>query len=804
MVQFELKLEENIIEKWRDKYLDYVRLKKIIKEQTKSKETKFKSSSSQQGLSAASAGESSGLLTSPSSRGLPRSLSADQLLEMSDMSSSRASLEEGSNPAISTLDAHLRPSGLFEVALQQQIHKFTQFYRVMLDAFVVELEKYEAEQLDRKTSDEFPSYQAVQSIDLEEPSWDQPTSPTSSPRAGDSKQLKRSQSLGREPRTTHTRSIIRRTRHSMRRALQTLYREMLLINNFAILNFTGVIKITKKAKKQLGSAEVVTLGPDGTPQCVQRPPLPELANVWMEQHKFNEGQDVRLLLKRVEQLYAQWFSDGNLHVATGELLSQVTEETISYDMLKLGYRLGVACTFGLWMTWDCLILGLKAGGPSLEEMPAFPVLCGLGGLLSVHWSWAIQVMVWTRYKINYIYLFELDPRYVRGHIKIINDCIVDTIIFLMLTMLYFKAMLRHLPYPVKRPGTFILFGIAIAAYRLIFPWQNRRHLWTTLFRVVFCFCNEPVNFFDTYVGDVLTSMVKIFLDVAFTVGFVCSGDVLLEGKESRHAGMEWRFNFWYRNIACPLVVFLPLFWRFLQCLSRYGATGQRWPHLGNAVKYGAAQLITIFGAIHPLYSTLAASLGYQVFWLSLFICSTLLSFGWDVLVDWGLGWFALNDRQMYPHRGYYYAAVVLDLFLRFLWVYSLIPPAADELSIVSLLVTWITPLSLLLEMVRRTIWGFFRLENEHLRNTEGFRRVSVVPLHYQKLEDDQAPVGKNVVWEVIGFGVLILGLGACALVVSSWELNGWLPDTDDGPSPMHNHTRHGDAANATHMAHLLL
>lgn len=47
---------------------------------------------------------------------------------------------------------------------------------------------------------------------------------------------------------------------------------------------------------------------------------------------------------------------------------------------------------------------------------------------------------------------------------------------------------------------------------------------------------------------------------------------------------------------------------------------------------------------------------------------------------------------------------------------------------------WLTPMAMLLEMVRRTIWGVFRLENEQLRNTEGYRKVrqSVVVYKYCK------------------------------------------------------------------------
>lgn len=40
------------------------------------------------------------------------------------------------------------------------------------------------------------------------------------------------------------------------------------------------------------------------------------------------------------------------------------------------------------------------------------------------------------------------------------------------------------------------------------------------------------------------------------------------------------------------------------------------------------------------------------------------------------------------------------------------------------------------EFFRRTFWSFFCLENEHLRNTHGYRRVNFIPLHYDMNSSD--------------------------------------------------------------------
>lgn len=77
------------------------------------------------------------------------------------------------------------------------------------------------------------------------------------------------------------------------------------------------------------------------------------------------------------------------------------------------------------------------------------------------------------------------------------------------------------------------------------------------------------------------------------------------------------------------------------------------PNLANALKYAMSQCVTLFGAFHPLYlmhnrrdqynitmndeETLVISdqskFGFfQVFWMGLFISSSLYSYWWDVFM----------------------------------------------------------------------------------------------------------------------------------------------------------------------------
>jgi len=221
-----------------------------------------------------------------------------------------------------------------------------------------------------------------------------------------------------------------------------------------------------------------------------------------------------------------------------------------------------------------------------------------------------------------------------------------------------------------RPGVFLLVAIAYTGHRLLRPWHERKGMWSAVHAVVFPWRRPAVTFFHTYTGDVLTSMVKCFLNVLYTLCFVASGDVWL--ARSTHAGPspeppldgyagggdsvgadddgglfhgggdgadggdaavaadeglggDWKASWWYGRVCLPLLVFLPLWWRFVQCLLRFKQTGKRWPHQFNAGKYGLMMVVTVFGALHPLYTTIQPSWGFQAFWVGLFVVSTLYS-----------------------------------------------------------------------------------------------------------------------------------------------------------------------------------
>lgn len=86
----------------------------------------------------------------------------------------------------------------------------------------------------------------------------------------------------------------------------------------------------------------------------------------------------------------------------------------------------------------------------------------------------------------------------------------------------------------------------------------------------------------------------------------------------------------------------------------------------------------------------------------------------------------LREEVVYSAAVFYYFAIIEDFILRFAWIASFILVECGYVSS-DLMTSIVAPL----EVFRRFIWNFFRLENEHLNNCGKFRAVrdiSIAPI----------------------------------------------------------------------------
>lgn len=111
---------------------------------------------------------------------------------------------------------------------------------------------------------------------------------------------------------------------------------------------------------------------------------------------------------------------------------------------------------------------------------------------------------------------------------------------------------------------------------------------------------------------------------------------------------------------------------------------------------------------------------------------------WDIFVDWGLIQkksknLFLRDKLLVSHKSVYFTAMVLDVILRFAWLQLVL-----KFNVSALRGDAKTSLCSCLEILRRNIWSFFRLENEHVNNVGKYRAFKSVPLPFYYYDDENS------------------------------------------------------------------
>lgn len=255
----------------------------------------------------------------------------------------------------------------------------------------------------------------------------------------------------------------------------------------------------------------------------------------------------------------------------------------------------------------------------------------------------------------------------------------------------------------------------------VFPWRRKRSEFWKLLSLTVGAPLCTVTFRDSFVGDVMTSSVRPMRDIAFTFFYLFSG---LQGwwKQAYDldtADLPLETNWILHTIIFPACMFSPLWWRFLQTLRQTYEHRKRWPYLGNALKYFVAAEVAIFGAFNP-------SRKQTFLWLSCFVAATVYQIWWDIFMDWELlvvegRSIRLRKTRIYSAVWIYWTIFIINIILRFCWTLSFLPPhylnragvLSDQFE--GDLSHVLNPTIASAELIRRTLWGFLRVELEAIK-----------------------------------------------------------------------------------------
>lgn len=302
--------------------------------------------------------------------------------------------------------------------------------------------------------------------------------------------------------------------------------------------------------------------------------------------------------------------------------------------------------------------------------------------------WGVSLYVWRTTGINYIQLLSLQntdysalytiqPKQIE--INILHITLNLSIIYLV-SFLVFNKTLRGIftivPGDAAVAHTIPTFLFGYFIYYFFYPYSKRKMYLNMLWKVILA-PFYSVNFRDGYIGDLLTSLVRVFHNLSFsfiyltlTIYWWITNHV--KSAESIHSP-TFQHSFFYRYIIIPFFTLFPLWVRLMQCLKRSVETGHRWPHYFNALKYTSAMIVFSFSLFRP-------NIQENMFWLFSLIFATCYQYLWDITMDWGLiKWnkkeekFQFRKERSLCSLKWYFIIMGMNFLLRFSWAITLLP-----------------------------------------------------------------------------------------------------------------------------------
>jgi len=508
-------------------------------------------------------------------------------------------------------------------------------------------------------------------------------------------------------RDKDTRIHIRKI-HDIKLAFSEFYLSLILLQNYQTLNFTGFRKILKKHDKLLETAR-------GT----------QWRQTNVESAPFYSSKEVDHLIKETESVFTQRLEGGDRGKAMKRLrVPPLGDKQNPWTTFRVGLFSGIVTVL------LCVIVVAAMFTDHKDDwQPALRMYRSVFLVLLCCFLLAINTYGWRSSGVNHVLIFELDPRDHLTHQELLELAGIFAVIWSLSVLSYLFSPNLNIPVfanPLCLVGFCLLFLINPIR---VMHFKARRWLLRILFRIVTAPFHH-VGFADFWLADQLNSLATVLLDLEY---LICFYAMEVDWHRNPNIGLCGGVSYGIR----PIVACLPAWFRFAQCLRRYRDTRLVFPHIVNAGKYSTTFFVVLFSSLNTAYKQqhggeVVQNNAFFYVWVVAAIISTCYTFAWDVKMDWGL--FDKNagenkflrEEIVYAYKGYYYFAIIEDFVLRFAWTITVSVGEGGHIHSEIL-----KSMMASLEVFRRFIWNFFRLENEHLNNCGQFRAVrdiSIAPI----------------------------------------------------------------------------
>ncbi|KAI3855309.1 hypothetical protein MKW92_033241 [Papaver armeniacum] len=509
---------------------------------------------------------------------------------------------------------------------------------------------------------------------------------------------------------TFGRENLRKVEDQLQRAFVVFYSELRLLKSYSFLNVLAFSKIMKKYDK-----------------IASRNASKSYMHMVDNSYIGSYGGVTRLM-ERVEATFIKHFTNANRSKGI-RILRPAAKRERHRTTFSLGFFGG--CALALLASLISVVHArniLRSSGSTLYMESLFP-LYSLFGFIVLHMlMYAINVYAWRRYRVNYSFIFGFKQGTELGYrevflISTVLATLALSIVLMNLDMQMDKHTKDFQTLTELLPLMLVIFVVLILVCPFNIAYRtNRYFLLVCLFHCV-CAPFYKVLLPDFFLADQLTSQVEALRSIKYYSCYYGGGGFISRDSTCKSSDLFKIFNFIIPSIPYALRVF--------QCLRRLFEE-KNLVEGYNALKYFST-IVAL--AIRTAY-TLNKSMTWFILALVSSVISAVVSTYWDIVMDWGL--FQkdsknrfLRDKLLVPQQSVYFVAIGLNILLRFAWlqtVFNFTPGFLHMQATITILAC--------LEIIRRGIWNFFRLENEHLNNVGKYRAFKSVPLPFNYDEDD--------------------------------------------------------------------
>ncbi|KAL2904023.1 Phosphate transporter PHO1-like protein 10 [Bienertia sinuspersici] len=496
---------------------------------------------------------------------------------------------------------------------------------------------------------------------------------------------------------------LKQVEEQLKVAFTEFYHKLLLLKNYSFMNLSAFAKIMKKYEKT-------------TSRYAARSYMKIVDKSYL-----GSCDEVTKLIEDVEHVFVKHFYNANRREGMKPLRPRKRREKHRVTFFS-GFFSG--CSIALVIA---VVLMVRARRIMEEGEDSFYVENILFLYIVLHMlMYAVDIYFWKRYRVNYPFIFNFKQGRELGYREV----------FLLsagLAVLALASFLANFNFLIgMKMGNFsklipllvllVFLGITFCPFNIIYR-SSRYFLIKRLFRCI-CAPFYEVTLPDFFLADQLTSQVSAIRSIEFYICYY-SQRGFPQGQSKCH-------DYGVYNAFYFVIAVIPYWIRCLQCIRRL-VQERDYIHGYNALKYLMAVVAVVIRTVYELRSGTT--------WMVLALISSAMAVAyntyWDIVVDWGLlrrnsKNFFLRDRLLVSHKSVYYIAMVNNVLLRAAWMQYVL-----EFNVHGLRKTAFSTTISCLEIIRRGIWNFFRLENEHLNNVGKFRAFKSVPLPFNYHDQDQ-------------------------------------------------------------------